>query len=103
MGVGNAPLLRRKLLAAGADAATPVVIVENGTLETERAIATDLAHLTDAVARHTVASPAVIFLGLDWAAAGLRRPARVIVHHHARRLAAQRPREERAANAEVRS
>ncbi len=42
MGVGNAPLLRRNLLAAGADADAPVVIVENGTLETERAIATTL-------------------------------------------------------------
>src|SRR5581483_834605 len=32
MGVANAPLLRRNLLAAGADPDTPVVIVENGTL-----------------------------------------------------------------------
>ena len=74
MGVGNAPLLRRNLLAAGADTATPVVIVENGTLENERAIATTLAELTDAVAQHAVASPAVIFVGLDWADAGLERP-----------------------------
>src|SRR5262249_24723460 len=47
MGVDNAPLLRRDLLAAGANAATPVVIVENGTRESERAIATTLADLTD--------------------------------------------------------
>ena len=80
MGVGNAPLLRRNLLAAGADADAPVVIVENGTLETERAIATTLADLTDAVAQHAVASPAVIFVGLDWADAGLERPQSVIVH-----------------------
>jgi uroporphyrin-III C-methyltransferase / precorrin-2 dehydrogenase / sirohydrochlorin ferrochelatase len=80
MGVGNAPLLRRNLLAAGANADTPVVIVENGTLETERAIATTLADLTDAVAQHAIASPAVIFVGLDWADAGLCRPESVIVH-----------------------
>jgi uroporphyrin-III C-methyltransferase/precorrin-2 dehydrogenase/sirohydrochlorin ferrochelatase len=81
MGVGNAPLLRRNLLAAGADPATPVVIVENGTLEDERAVATTLADLTDAVAQHAIASPAVIFVGLDWADAGLCRPQSVIVHH----------------------
>ena len=43
MGVGNAPLLRRNLLAAGAEPDTPVVIVENGTRETERAVATTLS------------------------------------------------------------
>lgn len=80
MGVGNAPLLRRNLLAAGADAETPAVIVENGTLESERAIATTLGDLTDAVAQHAVVSPAVIFVGLDWADAGLARPQSVIVH-----------------------
>jgi uroporphyrin-III C-methyltransferase/precorrin-2 dehydrogenase/sirohydrochlorin ferrochelatase len=86
MGVGNAPLLRKNLLAAGADAATPVVIVENGTLDSERAVATTLSDLTDAVAQHAVVSPAVIFVGLDWADAGLCRPGSVIVHrrhHHA--------------------
>src|SRR6185436_6047315 len=31
MGVGNAPVIRRHLLAAGADPGTPVVLVENGT------------------------------------------------------------------------
>ena len=38
---------------------TPVVIVENGTLETERAFATTLADLTDCVAaaRHRLAPP----------------------------------------------
>jgi uroporphyrin-III C-methyltransferase / precorrin-2 dehydrogenase / sirohydrochlorin ferrochelatase len=80
MGVGNAPLLRRRLLAAGADANTPVVIIENGTLAEERTIATTLADLTDAIATHTVASPAIIFVGLDWAGAGLVRPQSVIVH-----------------------
>ena len=33
MGVGNAPIIRRNLLAAGARPETPVVIVENGTHE----------------------------------------------------------------------
>jgi uroporphyrin-III C-methyltransferase/precorrin-2 dehydrogenase/sirohydrochlorin ferrochelatase len=81
MGVGNAPLLRGNLLAAGADPDTPVVIVENGTRENERAFATTLADLTDCVAEQAVAGPAVIFVGLDWDAAGLCRPQTVTVHH----------------------
>src|SRR5215467_868946 len=101
MGIGNVPLLRRQLLAAGADAAMPVVIVENGTREGERTIATTLADLTDAVAQHAVVSPAVIFVGLDWTEAGLCRPASVIVHRRARRPAIERPLERRAANAEA--
>jgi uroporphyrin-III C-methyltransferase / precorrin-2 dehydrogenase / sirohydrochlorin ferrochelatase len=103
MGVGNAPLLRRDLLAAGANAAMPVVIVENGTLASQRAIATTLADLTDAVAQHAVVSPAVIFVGLDWAEAGLCRPASVIVHRRRRRAVIDLSREELAANAETAS
>ena len=99
MGVGNAPLLRRNLLAAGADAATPVVIVENGTLETERAIATTLADLTDAVTQHAVASPAVIFVGLDWADAGLCRPKSIIVHRRRQQSAVDHAFDIAAANA----
>jgi uroporphyrin-III C-methyltransferase/precorrin-2 dehydrogenase/sirohydrochlorin ferrochelatase len=101
MGIGNVPLLRRQLLAAGADAATPVVIVENGTREHERTIATTLADLTDAVAQHAVVSPAVVFLGLDWAEAGVCRPASVIVHRRDRRPAIEPHRERLAANAEA--
>ena len=101
MGVGNAPLLRRNLLAAGADPATPVVIVENGTLETERAIATTLADLTDAVAQLSVASPAVIFVGLDWDEAGLCRPETVTVHHRRQSAANEPARDDITANAEA--
>lgn len=74
MGVNNAPLLRGKLLAAGASPDTKVVIVENGTLPEERAFATTLRDLTDCVAERAVKGPAVIFVGLDWADAGLARP-----------------------------
>jgi len=103
MGIGNVPHLRRQLLAAGADAATPVVIVENGTRECERTVATTLADLTDAVAQHAIVSPAVIFVGLDWTEAGVCRPASVIVHRRGRRPAIELPLEKRAANAEARS
>ncbi len=87
MGVGNAPLLRRNLLGAGAAADTPVVIVENGTLENERAIATTLQDLSDGVAHFAVSGPAVIFVGLDWSDAGLARPENVTVYRRQRQPA----------------
>jgi uroporphyrin-III C-methyltransferase/precorrin-2 dehydrogenase/sirohydrochlorin ferrochelatase len=80
MGVGNAPLIRANLLAAGADTDTPVVIVENGTLEGERAVATSLRDLNDCVVQLGLAAPAVILVGLDWAEAGLERPEGVVVY-----------------------
>ena len=81
MGVGNAPLLRRNLLAAGADPDDAGGDRrERHAARTERAFATTLADLTDAVAQHAIAGPAVIFVGLDWADAGLARPQSVIVH-----------------------
>jgi uroporphyrin-III C-methyltransferase/precorrin-2 dehydrogenase/sirohydrochlorin ferrochelatase len=89
MGVGNAPLLRSNLLAGGANPGTPVVIVENGTLSSERVLATTLADITDCVAAHAVAGPAVIFVGLDWHAAGLCPPPSVIVHRRRRHAAAE--------------
>ncbi len=78
MGVGNAPLIRGNLLAAGAQPETPVVVVENGTRDAERAVATTLQDLTDCVAHLEIAHPAVIFVGLDWASAGLEQPEAVL-------------------------
>ncbi|RTL72677.1 MAG: uroporphyrinogen-III C-methyltransferase [Hyphomicrobiales bacterium] len=74
MGVANAPLVRAKLIEAGADPATPVVIVENGTLPNERAFATTLGDISDCLVERAIKGPAVIFVGLDWADAGLKRP-----------------------------
>jgi siroheme synthase len=85
MGVGNAPIIRRNLLAAGASPDTPVVIVENGTQDSERAVATTLQDLTDCVAQLKIGGPAVIFVGLDWAGAGLQRPDAVTVYRRAAR------------------
>ena len=90
MGVGNAPVIRGELLAAGMAAETSVVIVENGTRDDERAVATTLGDLTDCVTKRAIAGPAVIFVGLDWASAGLERPASVAVHHAERGTAAAR-------------
>jgi uroporphyrin-III C-methyltransferase/precorrin-2 dehydrogenase/sirohydrochlorin ferrochelatase len=84
MGVGNAPLIRRNLLAAGADPSTPVVLVENGTREDERAAATTLQDLADCVAQVGFVGPAVIFVGLDWTDACVERPGSVAVHRSRR-------------------
>ncbi|MEI9901295.1 MAG: siroheme synthase CysG [Hyphomicrobium sp.] len=77
MGVRTAEHFRAKLLAAGAAPDTPVVIVENGTLASERAVATELGLLARAISDLSIHGPAVIFVGLDWASAGLTRPERV--------------------------
>jgi uroporphyrin-III C-methyltransferase/precorrin-2 dehydrogenase/sirohydrochlorin ferrochelatase len=80
MGVGNAPVIRRNLLAAGAAPGLPAVVVENGTRETERTVATTLADLADCIGQLGLDGPAVIFVGLDWADAGLQRPEGVAVY-----------------------
>jgi uroporphyrin-III C-methyltransferase / precorrin-2 dehydrogenase / sirohydrochlorin ferrochelatase len=99
MGVGNAPLIRRDLLAAGARTDTPLVIVENGTRETERAVSTTLQDLTDCVAQLGIDGPAVIFVGLDWSEAGLQRPETVTVYRRAARP--EQPAEQTTLAAEV--
>ena len=99
MGVGNAPVIRRNLLAAGANPETPVVIVENGTHENERSVATSLQDLTDCVTQLAIAGPAVIFVGLDWQNAGLQRPDTVTVYR--RQLQPERRHEPELICAEV--
>jgi uroporphyrin-III C-methyltransferase/precorrin-2 dehydrogenase/sirohydrochlorin ferrochelatase len=83
MGVGNAPVIRRHLLAAGADPDTPVVLVENGTRQDERAAATTLGDLADCVTHLGFVGPAVIFVGLDWTDACVERPETVAVYRRA--------------------
>lgn len=79
MGVASAPRLRTKLLAAGARPDTPVVIVENGTLETERTILATLDDVAAALSAHAIKGPAILFVGLSWEAANLSAPKKVVV------------------------
>lgn len=74
MGVRTAPTFQARLRAAGARGDLPVVIVENGTRRDERAIATTLDLMAEAVEAKGIKGPAVIFIGLDWADAHLREP-----------------------------
>ncbi|MEL6299691.1 MAG: siroheme synthase CysG [Pseudomonadota bacterium] len=78
MGVRTAPQFRANLIAAGADRAVPVVIVENGTRPDECVVATTLGALPDAIAAHHIKGPAVVFIGLGWEMAHLSPPERVI-------------------------
>ncbi len=77
MGVTHTPLLQKRLLLAGADKATPIVIVENGTRTNERSVATDLEHISDAVQKCGIKGPAIILIGLRWTDAGLQAPTKV--------------------------
>ncbi len=91
MGVKRCEYFREKLLSAGAAADTPVVIVENGTLASEHAVATELSLLSRAIADLGIHGPAVIFVGLDWASAGLVRPDRVEVYEGRQGARIERP------------
>lgn len=79
MGVGTAGVFSSRLIAAGADPATAVVIVENGTLAKERSMQTTLEALPATIREKRVDGPAIILVGLAWEDAHLTRPAKVEV------------------------
>lgn len=80
MGVRTARVLRQKLLAAGASPMLPIVVVENGTRANERALATTLGDLVEAIAGFGIKGPAIIFGGLAWDDANLTMPDKVHVY-----------------------
>ncbi len=80
MGVRTAGRITAHLLATGADPSTRVVIVENGAREGRRVIATVLSDLPGAIDGNEVTGPAIAFVGLDWADAGLVPPEGVEWH-----------------------
>lgn len=84
MGMRTAAELEAQLLAAGAAPATPIVIVENGTRETERVVAARLDVLEAAIRDMGLKGPAIIFVGLSWEKASLSMPAKVEVYEKGR-------------------
>lgn len=68
MGVRAAGHVGRSLLAAGADAATPVTVVENGTLEEELSVDTNLAALASGLRDYGIEGPALLLIGAPEAA-----------------------------------
>ena len=63
MAVENAPLIAEVLLRGGRDATTPVGIVCDGTMPTERTVLTTLGDLAETIGREGVKPPAVIVIG----------------------------------------
>ena len=61
MGLSQAGVIADGLTAAGRDAATPVLLVENASRKSERRVLTDLGHLADAA--RTLDGPALLILG----------------------------------------
>lgn len=64
MGVNAAGDISARLLDAGIDHATPVTIVENGTLATERVMICSIGSLWETLALNGVEGPAIIYVGL---------------------------------------
>jgi uroporphyrin-III C-methyltransferase / precorrin-2 dehydrogenase / sirohydrochlorin ferrochelatase len=65
MGVNNAGEISASLLDAGINPATPVTIVENGTLPNERVLTASIGNLWDTLQRSGIYGPAIIYVGLS--------------------------------------
>ena len=65
MGVNAAGDISAQLLDAGIDHATPVTVVENGTLATERVMMCSIGSLWETLALNGVYGPAIIYVGLQ--------------------------------------
>ena len=63
MGVAAAGVVGDRLLAARLPPATPVAIVEKGSLPGQRVVVTDLAGLAKAIGVHDIRSPALLIIG----------------------------------------
>ena len=81
MAVDNAPAIAAALLEGGRGASTPVAVIVDGTMPTERTVLTTLGALGDDLAAHEVVPPAIIVVGDVVAVA---RPAHYGDHGHGR-------------------
>jgi uroporphyrin-III C-methyltransferase / precorrin-2 dehydrogenase / sirohydrochlorin ferrochelatase len=63
MAVDNAPAIAEVLLAGGRDAATPVAVIVDGTMPTERTVLSTLGTLAADLTAHRVVPPAIIVVG----------------------------------------
>ena len=63
MAVDNAPMIAEVLLRGGRGAGTPVAVVCDGTMPTERTVKTTLGELAEAITDQDVRPPAVIVIG----------------------------------------
>lgn len=74
MGVAAARFVQGRLMVHGADAATPVTVVENASRPEERRLATSLGRLSADMEAAGLRGPAVILLGIAPRAAAIRLP-----------------------------
>jgi uroporphyrin-III C-methyltransferase/precorrin-2 dehydrogenase/sirohydrochlorin ferrochelatase len=63
MAVDNAPAIADALVAGGRSAGTPVAVIVDGTMPTERTVLTTLGALAADLAEHRVVPPAIIVVG----------------------------------------
>ena len=63
MAVENAPLIAEVLVRGGRGAGTPVAVVCDGTMPTERTVLTTLGELATTLVEESVAPPAIIVVG----------------------------------------
>jgi uroporphyrin-III C-methyltransferase/precorrin-2 dehydrogenase/sirohydrochlorin ferrochelatase len=63
MAVDNAPAIAEALLAGGRDATTPVAVIVDGTMPTERTVLSTLGTLAEDLVAHRVVPPAIIVVG----------------------------------------
>lgn len=64
MGVKAGPGIAQNLLSAGLDPATPVSLVENASLDTEKVATGRLDQLSDLVTSAGIQGPAILFIGV---------------------------------------
>jgi uroporphyrin-III C-methyltransferase/precorrin-2 dehydrogenase/sirohydrochlorin ferrochelatase len=63
MGVGRAAAIRDRLLGHGRAPATPVAIIEDGTMTAQRCVKGSLAELAELIVRHDIRAPALLVIG----------------------------------------
>jgi siroheme synthase len=63
MGLGAAGHIQARLLAGGIDPATPVTLVENGTLPGQKVAVGMIGRLVDTLIEASIKGPAMIFVG----------------------------------------
>lgn len=83
MGVGAAPEIERKMIAAGRAPATPVALIENGTHDTERRVFGTLGGLAALVEREGIAGPTVIIVGESAGTAAAQAAAQASLENYA--------------------
>jgi uroporphyrin-III C-methyltransferase/precorrin-2 dehydrogenase/sirohydrochlorin ferrochelatase len=81
MAVENAPAIAAALLDGGREPSTPVAVVCDGSMPTERTVLSTLGSLADDLLAHEVVPPAIIVVGDVVAVA---RPAHYADHRQAR-------------------